>query len=78
MNETDDDDDDRFIPKHTPDQFRKPQPLKCPPYEPDPSQSCPHLHCVACKFKLIRGIEDEKGLTCYSCFQCDAVYVAQG
>lgn len=70
--------DDPFIPRHEPEQFVDPQPLKCPPYEPDPSRSCPHLHCVACKFKLIRGIEGDNGRTSYSCFGCDAVYNTKG
>jgi hypothetical protein len=59
---------DPFLPEHEPEAFRDPKPLKCPPYEPDPSQSCPHLHCVACKFKLAFS-----GYS-YSCFGCDAIY----
>lgn len=68
-------DDDPFLPEHEPAQFEAPQPLKCPPYEADLSQSCPYLHCIDCKFKLARGPRKAAGKTSYSCFQCDAVFI---
>ncbi len=73
-----DDDDDPFTPRHGPEQFSDPRPLKCPTYEQDPTKTCPFLHCCACKFKLARGLEDDDGTTVYSCLACDAVYVTTG
>ena len=71
--------DDPFIPFHKPEQFddQCAKPLMCPPYEPDPSQSCPHLHCAVCKYRLARGLKDDNGKTTYSCFACDAIYIAK-
>ena len=70
--------DDPFTPLHKPEQFddRGAKPLMCPPYAPDPSKSCLHLHCAACKYRLARGREDDSGKTTYSCFACDAIYIA--
>ena len=61
--------DNPFKPKHEPEDFDDPKPLKCPPYEPDPSQSCPLLHCAVCKYRLAFNGQY------YSCFACDAVYI---
>lgn len=58
------------IAKHrllSPQDFKDPQPLKCPPI--DGSQTCPYLHCLACKAKLFESTGS------YLCFVCDAVYL---